>query len=172
MILGYIACAGNAVLIKQIGGAANTRMHAYLMSGLTVLAMVMLSDTCPALTCGPVQVGWYIIHTNKTMAGKQHLISYHGQLGLVALLLLIVMAPAGWVFLNPDTGWMRGNQTIRLVHKRLGQLAIALGWVAMVFAFVPGLGLMIELPSFYQHVLLFGACSLLVKYVMFNDACC
>eukprot|EP00397_Hematodinium_sp_SG-2012_P060724 GEMP01079444.1.p1 GENE.GEMP01079444.1~~GEMP01079444.1.p1 ORF type:complete len:122 (+),score=14.53 GEMP01079444.1:34-399(+) len=65
MAISMFPLAGNAILLKKIGGYQNTKYHRYLM---------ML---CTASMC----FAWYVIHTNKEMAGKQHRTTWHGWLG-------------------------------------------------------------------------------------------
>ena len=54
MISSFVALAGNAVLIKKIGGYENTKKHGYIMVAATMLAIF----------------GWFVIYSNKNMQGK------------------------------------------------------------------------------------------------------
>src|SRR4051812_17504446 len=65
MVVGFILCATNAALIKRIGGYNNTKLHGYLMLAAIICALF----------------GWYVIYTNKEMSKKNHLTTYHAQLG-------------------------------------------------------------------------------------------
>lgn len=63
MILSFVTLAGNAVLIKKVGGYENTKMHGNLMFIAVILA----------------GFAWYVIYTNKNMQHKEHLTTYHGK---------------------------------------------------------------------------------------------
>jgi len=110
--IGFITLAGNATLIKKIGGLVNTRLHGFLM---------LSASAAGAL-------GWYVIYRNKEIAKKPHLTSIHGKLGVAVLLIYFGIGIAGAVALNPDWGFLRTNQNFRKVHKIAGRVATAAAW--------------------------------------------
>jgi hypothetical protein len=105
MMMAFITIAGNAILIKKIGGYENTRNHGYLMGIATALGLF----------------GWYVIHTNKNMLGKRHLMTIHGKLGAFVMVMYTLIAVGGAVALNPHNGILKTNRTVRYYHKYGGK---------------------------------------------------
>jgi len=119
MVVAFIAMAGNAATIKRIGGYENTKNHGYLMAGACALAAF----------------GWYVIHTNKNIAGKMHLATLHGKIGAAVLVSYFLVGIVGAVALHPDFGFMKSNQMIRFAHKWSGRLLTAGAWTSCVLGF-------------------------------------
>jgi hypothetical protein len=116
MLVGFVAMAGNAALIKKIGGYENTKMHGYLMSA------------CIAVT----SFAWYVIYSNKEMYNKAHLMTIHGKLGAAIMVGYFGVGIFGAVALHPDFGILKTNKSLRLMHKLGGRLLTALAWVCCV----------------------------------------
>ena len=119
MITSFVALAGNAVLIKKVGGYENTKKHGYLMVLATILAAF----------------GWYVIYSNKNKQGKKHLTSIHGKLGAFVLLANLSLATVGAFALNPDWGFLKSNKSFRKIHKLSGRAITAAAWVSCAFGF-------------------------------------
>jgi uncharacterized membrane protein len=141
MITSFVALAGNAVLIKKIGGYDNTMKHGYLMAIATVLA----------------SFAWYVIYSNKNMQGKKHLTSIHGKLGAFVLLGNLSLAVVGIIGLNPVWGFLRTNKNMRKVHKLSGRFMTAAAWVSCAFGFAT-----IEKDYYYRAA--FGLPMLCMAY--------
>lgn len=116
MTVSFIVLAANAALIKRIGGYNNTKLHGYLMITATVLSLF----------------GWYVIYTNKEMNKKQHLTTYHAQLGIVVILGYVGLGFAGAVALDPQWGILKTNKTFRTLHKFAGRFLTATAWLVCV----------------------------------------
>jgi hypothetical protein len=116
MLVGFVAMAGNAALIKKIGGYENTKAHGIMMTIATVLT----------------SFAWYVIYTNKEMYGKPHLISLHGKLGVGVMLSYFGLGAVGALGLHPDFGMLKTNKTLRLAHKVGGRIVTALAWACCV----------------------------------------
>lgn len=116
MLVAFVAMAGNAILIKKIGGYENTKIHSILMTSALAFAFF----------------GWYVIYTNKEMLGKAHLLTMHGKLGCTVLISYLLVGLVGGVFLHPDFGVWRNNQNIRFCHKVAGKVLTALAWSCSV----------------------------------------
>jgi hypothetical protein len=116
MLLGFVGLAGNAALIKKIGGYENTKMH-----GIMMFVAISLSS-----------FAWYVIYSNKEMMGKAHLMTIHGKLGFVVMLSYFGIGIVGSAALHPDFGLMKTNKTIRLAHKVGGRVVTALAWACCV----------------------------------------
>lgn len=147
MLLGFVALAGNATLIKKIGGKDNTNLHGYLMSVATVLA----------------GFGFYVIYSNKNKMHKPHFTSLHGKLGLVIMAGYTGLALFGAIALRPDTGIFRTNNMLRSAHKYAGKAMTALAWVSCVLG-VMRMGKSEEywtLATFSVPLLIFGLYVLL-----------
>jgi hypothetical protein len=116
MMISFFALAGNAALIKKIGGYDNTKKHGTMMFMSVILGLF----------------GWYVIYSNKEMMGKKHVVSLHGKLGVITMLAYLAFGVVGTIFLNPDFGISKTNQTIRFAHKWGGRVFTALGWYVCV----------------------------------------
>ena len=116
MLIGFVALAGNATLLKKIGGYENTKMHGILMSAATAVA----------------SFAWYVIYTNKEMMGKAHLLSLHGKIGFVVMVSYFGLSLVGGLALHPDFGMLKTNKTIRFAHKMSGKIVTALAWACSV----------------------------------------
>ena len=114
MITGFIGCMGSASLIKKLGGYSNTKIHGMLAS----LGFLLAAG------------GFYVIYSNKNMLGKEHFTTPHGKAGLLCMVGAFMVAAAGGVFLHPDFGVDKSNQTIRKAHSWLSRGVMALGWLA------------------------------------------
>ena len=113
MLLAYVAIAGNATLLKKIGGKENTERHGVLMGLATALALF----------------GWYVIYTNKTAFNKPHNTSWHAWMGIAVLVGYMLLAPLSWLTLNPTSGIFRTNKTFRALHKWMGRFLSVLAWL-------------------------------------------
>ena len=131
MLVGYVALTGNAILFKKIGGAANTRMHGYLMGATVVCAFF----------------GMWAIYQHKETSGYPHLMTWHSWLGTLVFTSSIGSLVVAYYCLDVDTGKYKTNQTIRAVHKYGGRATTALalftsilGWrsFAMKMASIKG----------------------------------
>jgi len=116
MLVAYVAIAGNATLLKKVGGKENTQWHGISMGACALLAMF----------------GWYVIYSNKEMMAKPHNKTWHAWSGVTVLVGYIAMAPFSWVALNPTSGIFRTNKTIRVMHKWVGRFLSALAWFVCV----------------------------------------
>jgi hypothetical protein len=65
--------------------------------------------------------GWYVIYSNKTLLGKEHATSWHGQMGVATMVLWIFLAGGGAVLLDPVFGIMKGSTLYRRIHKYTGE---------------------------------------------------
>lgn len=68
--------------------------------------------------------GFYVIYTNKNRNGYPHFTTYHGQAGLALIVSAIGAGMAGGVFLHPDFGMDKTNQTIRKAHRTFARLVL------------------------------------------------
>ena len=123
MLVAYVGIAGNATLLKKVGGKENTQLHGLAMGACAVLAAF----------------GWYVIYTNKNMSSKPHNTTWHAWLGVVVLVGYMSMAPVSWLAFNPTSGFLRRHGTARLIHKWVGRaltvaawLSCALGWFTII----------------------------------------
>lgn len=116
MLIGFVALAGNAILIKKIGGYENTKLHSIIMSVALTFALL----------------GWYVIYTNKEMLGKAHLLTMHGKLGFTVMVSYVLVGLVGGAALHPDFGVAKSNQTVRFCHKWAGKVLTALAWSCSV----------------------------------------
>lgn len=112
-LIGFVGLASNATIIKKVGGLENTRLHGILMSAATAFAVF----------------GGYVIYTNKEMYGRPHLMTPHGKLGAFVILSYIGLGVAGAIFLHPDFGILKTNQSIRKFHKFAGLILTAASWL-------------------------------------------
>jgi hypothetical protein len=112
MLLGFVTLAGNATLLKKIGGYENTKLHGLFMSAAVGLGCF----------------GWYVIYSNKEMYNKMHLKTLHGKVGVAVLLAYIGLGVVGTIALNPDFGLLKTNKLVRSVHKWSGRAFTAAAW--------------------------------------------
>eukprot|EP01065_Artemidia_motanka_P029243 TRINITY_DN35392_c0_g1_i1.p2 TRINITY_DN35392_c0_g1~~TRINITY_DN35392_c0_g1_i1.p2 ORF type:complete len:200 (+),score=53.65 TRINITY_DN35392_c0_g1_i1:56-601(+) len=119
MMVGFVGLAGWGTLSKKLGGRQNTINHGYAMCGATVSGFL----------------GWYVIYTNKEMAGKPHMVTAHAKVGMAALVGYTVASIAGYLGLHPDVGMMKTNKVVRMVHKNSGRALTAASWVACWLGF-------------------------------------
>lgn len=119
MVISFVTLAGNATLLKKIGGYENTKLHGTLM-GLAITSAAF---------------AWYVIYSNKEMAGKAHLTSIHGKLGAAVMAGYIGLGIFGAVAFHPDFGIMKTHKLFRAVHKWAGRLFTAGAWVCCVLGF-------------------------------------
>lgn len=101
-------------MVKKISGYDNTKSHGILQALATICAAI----------------GWYIIHTNKNLMKKQHLLTLHGKLGAAVCIGYILLSIIGGIALHPDFGIMRTNKTIRLAHRYFARVTTAAAWVS------------------------------------------
>ena len=119
MIMAYVAMAGNATLIKKVGGYDNTKNHGLIMIAATLLA-------CFA---------FYVIYSNKNLQKKQHFTTLHGKLGLGVMLGYLGLGLFGAIGLNPDWGYVNKNKQLRAIHKFSGRLVTFMAWMCCVLGF-------------------------------------
>lgn len=119
MLVSFVALAGNATLLKKIGGLEKTRQHGNFMFLAVLLSLF----------------GWYVIHTNKDMNGYPHLKTNHGKAGVIVLLGYLGLGIFGAIGLNPDFGILKTNKTVRFVHKWSGRALTCLAWICCVSGF-------------------------------------
>ena len=113
MSAGVLLASMPSILIRQMKGRIPTKVHGFLM----VIACLLLS------------FGWYVIHSNKNMNGRAHLVSSHGQLGAVLVISMVIMTLVSIPTLEPDykvslSEHVRGP--IKSVHKWGGRLLMIL----------------------------------------------
>lgn len=120
MLIAFVALAGNATLLKKIGGYDNTKMHGNLMAAATALGAF----------------AWYVIYSNKEAYGKVHLKSLHGKAGFAVMIGYLSLGAFGAIGLHPDWGIVKTNQTIRWAHKWTGRLLTAVAWWCCVTGFM------------------------------------
>jgi len=128
MFIAYVAMAGNAALIKKVGGYENTKSHGVIMTLATLLAIY----------------GFYVIYTQKVMNNSTklkadpnfvvpHFKSLHGKVGLAVMVGYTGLAVFGAVVLHPDFGIYKRQQTwVRFMHKWAGRAITALSWVCCI----------------------------------------
>lgn len=116
MLLAFVSLAGNATLIKKIGGYDNTKTHGIVMSVAIAVA----------------SFAWYVIYSNKEMLAKAHLMTVHGKLGALVMVSYFGIGLVGALALHPDFGVLKTNKTIRFCHKWSGRVLTALAWACCV----------------------------------------
>lgn len=116
MLLAFVGLAGNAIVMKKVGGLVKTRWHGYIMSAAALVAAF----------------GWYVIYSNKDMFGKPHATTWHAWLGIFVMINYFIVAPFIYYTLSPDIGIMKGNKTLRWVHKWSSRATTGLAWVVCV----------------------------------------
>lgn len=120
MLVAFVAMAGNAALVKKVGGRDNTITHGTIMMAATLLAAY----------------GFYVIYTNKVLKwgpGVTHFASLHGKVGLAVMVGYIGLAVVGAVALHPVYGIYTRQQTwVRFAHKWGGRAVTALSWVCCI----------------------------------------
>ena len=72
--------------------------------------------------------GIYVIYTNKENNGYAHLRSNHALAGAACMAFCFMLGAAGSIFLHPDFGLQKTNQTIRLAHKMGSRLTLIAAW--------------------------------------------
>ena len=65
--------------------------------------------------------------------GKEHITTAHGVAGLITMTGALMVSLAGGIFLHPDFGVDKTNQTIRFAHKWLSRSVMALAWITCLF---------------------------------------
>lgn len=100
------------MMVKKLGGYTNTKIHAKL----SLAGMFMALG------------GLYVIYTNKEWYGRKHFTSVHSKAGMLVLIGCVLVGTAGTVFLHPDWGVSKHNQTIRFWHKWVARAVVLLGW--------------------------------------------
>lgn len=126
MLIAYVILAGNATLIKKVGGFVNTRMHGIMMFGATLAA----------------GFAYYVIYSNKEMNARKngraavHLTTTHGKLGVACFIGYIGLTLFGVVALHPDFGLLKTNTTLRAMHKWGGRLVTAAAWSTCVLGYL------------------------------------
>ena len=119
MLVSYVAMAGNAFLIKKIGGYDNTKKHGVLMVVATVVA----------------SFAFYVILSNKNSQKKAHFTTLHGKLGLAVVLSYLGLGLVGAVGLNPDWGYFKLNKQVRAIHKYSGRVITLMAWACCVLGY-------------------------------------
>eukprot|EP01083_Nonionella_stella_P133025 404465_1 len=113
MVFGFVGMMGSSALTKKLGGYANTKLHGILASSGLVMAFA----------------GLYVIYRNKEAMGKEHLTTTHSIAGIITMTGASMAALAGALFLHPDFGLDKTNQSIRFGHKWFGRSMIASAFV-------------------------------------------
>lgn len=106
--------------MRYIGGYTNTKNHGIMMG------------VCTAITC----FGWYVIFVSKEMKHKDHLTTYHGQIGAMVMISNLGLTVFGLAGLHPDFGFLKTNKLVRFLHKWSGRVIVGLSWVVCVLGFV------------------------------------
>ena len=145
MLIAFVALAGNASLIKKVGGYNNTKLHGYLMGAATVLGCF----------------GYYVIHTNKDLMKKAHLTTLHGKLGALCMAGYVGLGLFGSIALDPQWGILKTNGLLRKVHKFSGRAVTWLAWTTSVLGFTTMHGTGSESLVFGVPLLVFGYFCLL-----------
>jgi hypothetical protein len=145
MMTAFLTLSGASILTKKMGGAANTRMHGYLMFAAS----------------GAASFGAYVIWTNKEMYGKPHLTTPHGQFGALTSMSLICYPLFAWFMYNPDNGFLKTNQLARKFHKYSGRIVVAMGLITSAYGILSmekdpyiSTGLIASLAAFTPFLLL------------------
>jgi hypothetical protein len=125
MLVGFVILAGNAALIKKIGGRVNTITHGIMMTGATL---------CAAFA-------YYVIYSNKEKKRNSptqdlHLTTLHGKLGLTCFVGYIGLTLFGLIALHPDFGALKSNTSLRAFHKWAGRLVTAAAWSTCVLGYM------------------------------------
>lgn len=127
MIISCVVLAGNATLIKKVGGYENTKTHGIMMMASTLIAAF----------------GFYVIYQQKIMNNSKniakdasfvvpHFKSLHAKIGLAVMVGYTALALVGAVALHPDFGILKRNNNVRFLHKWAGRILTALAWSACV----------------------------------------
>ena len=111
MTAGMTGSMGIAAVTKKMGGYTNTKIHGMLASFGFMLSLG----------------GLYAIYHNKNLYEKPHFTSTHGKIGLALMISMVGPLSAGGVFLHPDFGIDKTNQTIRKIHKMFSRVLMAIG---------------------------------------------
>ena len=123
MVTAFLATPVAAIVYKSPkfggGGKENAIMHGNLMSGAALIGVA----------------GWYVEHLSKEAAGKAHITSYHAWSGLVCLFFFVTGSIGSYIALNPDTGSLKTNKTVRATHKLSLRAAIALAFITILTGF-------------------------------------
>lgn len=104
--------SGTAAVTKKLGGYTNTKLHGIMSFTATILSLS----------------GIYVIYNNKEMSKKLHLTSNHGMMGAAVMVSCMGLGMAGSIFLHPDFGMDKTNQTIRMAHKWGARITLILAW--------------------------------------------
>jgi len=103
---------GIAAVTKKLGGYTNTKLHG------------MIASLGFFLSLG----GLYAIYHNKNLYERPHFTSVHGKIGIALVVAMVGPLLAGGVFLHPDFGIDKTNQTIRKIHKFFSRFLMAVAW--------------------------------------------
>ena len=139
MVIAFVSLAGNAALIKKIGGAVNTRLHGYtrkLSYKYSEVICVFILGSLMSAATALAGFAFYVIYSNKGINHKKHLTTVHGKLGAAVLVGYTGLAIAGAVALHPDFGVLRTNKTVRAIHKWGGRFLTAAAWFVSVLGFI------------------------------------
>jgi Eukaryotic cytochrome b561 len=112
MTCGMVGMSGIAAVTKKLGGYTNTKLHAVMSFTATTLSLS----------------GIYVIYRNKELSHKMHLQSNHAIFGAGVMVSAMGLGMAGSIFLHPDFGLQKTNQTIRAVHKWGARITLILAW--------------------------------------------
>jgi Eukaryotic cytochrome b561 len=112
MTCGMVGMSGLAAVTKKLGGYTNTKLHALMSFTATILSLS----------------GIYVIYRNKELSSRLHLQSNHAILGAAVMVSCMGLGMAGSIFLHPDFGLQKTNQTIRMAHKWGARITLLLAW--------------------------------------------
>ena len=144
MTLAFVTAAGLATLFKKVGGLVNTRIHGYLMFGMSALAAA----------------GGWVIWENKETFARPHLTTLHGQAGAALLLAAVPYPLLAWLLYNPDNGVKNKDPLWRTVHKWSGR-SLVLGAFLLIFSGVYKLE-----PDPLKAAAIIGALALLLPFLV------
>lgn len=117
MTFGMVGSMGIAAITKKLGGYTNTKLHGMIASAGYFLSLG----------------GLYAIYHNKNLYERPHFTSLHGKIGIAVMVLMFGPWLGGGMFLHPDIGIDKTNQTIRKIHKLLSRSLIAVAWANSIY---------------------------------------
>ncbi|KAL7560503.1 hypothetical protein ACA910_020616 [Epithemia clementina (nom. ined.)] len=117
MTLGMVTLPGIGAVTKKLGGYTNTKIHG-ILGGVSIFVSL---------------VGLYVIYQNKNSMNKAHFTTVHAWAGLAVLVNMIGVGLVGGIFLHPDFGLRKTDQTIRLAHKTFSRLVLVAAWMTACY---------------------------------------
>jgi hypothetical protein len=108
MMVSFVCMAGNAVLMKKVGGELS-KYHGQTMTAVIVVALIGLA----------------VVYSDKT----KHFTSTHAQCGVACLLGCLIQAPIAYLVL---TWFPQYSSEFRITHKYAGRILIIFAWIVCI----------------------------------------